>query len=125
MHLLQYIVSESTNRPEYELVLNKLLCGVKPGIPITRDIDITEEEINISEMLLKSVLSNWPALKNTSIAGLRESFLNREAKLQLQDESWKLIVQSKAFDMLLDGLPWSYSTIKLPWMERPIYVDWR
>ena len=125
VHLLQYIVSESTNRPEYELVLNKLLCGVKPGIPITRDIDITEEEINISEMLLKSVLSNWPALKNTSIAGLRESFLNREAKLQLQDESWKLIVQSKAFDMLLDGLPWSYSTIKLPWMERPIYVDWR
>ena len=76
-------------------------------------------------MLLKSVLSNWPALKNTSIAGLRESFLNREAKLQLQDESWKLIVQSKAFDMLLDGLPWSYSTIKLPWMEKPIYVDWR
>ena len=61
----------------------------------SRDIDITEEEINISEMLLKSVLSNWPALKNTSIAGLRESFLNREAKLQLQDESWKLIVLSK------------------------------
>ena len=125
VHLLQYIVSESTNRPEYELVLNKLLCGVKPGIPIVRDIDITEEEINLSETLLKSVLSNWPSLKNTSIAGLRESFLHREAKLQLQDESWKLIVQSKAFDMLLDGLPWSYSTIKLPWMDRPIYVDWR
>ena len=36
-----------------------------------------------------------------------------------------LAVKSGPFDMLLDRLPWSYSTIKLPWMHEVLYVDWR
>jgi hypothetical protein len=36
-----------------------------------------------------------------------------------------LSVEAKAFDMLLEQLPWSYSTIKFPWMARPIYTEWR
>ncbi len=125
VHLLQYILDDSTETPEYLLVLNKVLCGVKAGIPIVRGIDISDEERDMSEKLLRGVIANWPKMKNTSIAGLRETFLQREAQLQLQDDSWKLIVQSKAFDMLLDDLPWGYSTVKLPWMDKAIYVDWR
>ncbi len=125
VHLLQYLLNESTDSFEYQLVLNKLLCGVDAGVPIVRAIEITSEEIAASESLLKGVIGNWPILKNTSIAGLRESFLQREAHLQLKNESWQLLVQSKAFDMLLDSLPWSYATIKLSWMKRPIQVDWR
>jgi hypothetical protein len=125
VHLLQYLLNESTDSFEYQLVLNKLLCGVDAGVPITRSIEITDEEKAASESLLKGVIANWPILKNTSIAGFRESFLQREAHLQLKNESWQLLVQSKAFDMLLDSLPWSYATIKLSWMKRPIQVDWR
>ncbi|MCG8415603.1 MAG: hypothetical protein MI746_15415, partial [Pseudomonadales bacterium] len=125
VHLLQYILDDSTETPEYLLVLNKVLCGIKAGIPIVRGIDISDEERELSEKLLRGVIANWPKMKNTSIAGLRETFLQREAQLQLHDDSWKLIVQSKAFDMLLDDLPWGYSTVKLPWMDKAIYVDWR
>ena len=125
VHMLQYLVNESTDSPEYQLVLNKLLCGVKAGVPICRSIEITDQEKEASEGLLKGVIGNWPMLKNTSVEGLRESFLQREAHLQLKVDAWHLLVQSKAFDMLLDSLPWGYSTIKLGWMRQPVYVDWR
>lgn len=125
VHLLQYVLNESTDSFEYQLVLNKALCGVKAGIPIVKSIDITEKEIEATESMLKGVLANWPKLKNTSIAGLRETFLQREAHMQLQDDSWKLLVETKAFDILLDDVPWNFKTIKFPWMERAIYVDWR
>lgn len=125
VHMLQYMLDGSTNSPEHLLVLNKILCGVKTRVPIARSIDITEQEKTLSETLLRGVIANWPKLKNTSIKGLRESFLQREAQLQRHEDSWKLLVQTKAFDMLLDDLPWGYSTIKLPWMDMAIYVDWR
>ncbi len=125
VHLLQYLVNESTDSPEYQLVLNKLLCGVKAGVPICRSIEITDQEKEASEGLLKGVIGNWPMLKNTSVEGLRETFLQRQAHLQLKVDAWHLLVQSKAFDMLLDSLPWGYSTIKLGWMRQPVYVDWR
>jgi hypothetical protein len=125
VHLLQYLLNGSTDSFEYQLVLNKLLCGVEAGIPIVKSIEITEKEKEASEGLLRGVIANWPVLKNTSIEGLQESFLQREAHLQLKDDAWALLVQSKAFDMLMDSMPWSFSTIKLAWMKRPIHVDWR
>lgn len=124
-HLLQYLVNESTDSFEYQLVLNKLLCGVGTGVPICKSIDITDQEKEASESLLQGIIANWPVLKNTSVEGLRESFLQREAHLQLKADAWHLLVQTKAFDMLLDSLPWGYSTIKLAWMKNPIYVEWR
>ena len=125
VHLLQFLLNSRTDSFEYELVLNKMLCGVEAGKPIIKSIEITEKEVEASEGLLKGVIANWPILKNTSIDGLRESFLQREAHLQLKNDSWQLLVQSKAFDMLMDSIPWSFSTIKLGWMRRPIHVEWR
>ena len=125
IHLLQFLLNSRTDSFEYELVLNKVLCGVEAGKPIVKSIEITDKEVEASEGLLKGVVANWPILKNTSIDGLRESFLQREAHLQLKNDSWQLLVQSKAFDMLMDSIPWSFSTIKLGWMKRPIHVEWR
>lgn len=125
VHLLQYLVNESTDSFEYQLVLNKLLCGVGTGVPICKSIEISDQEKEASESLLQGIIANWPVLKNTSVEGLRESFMQREAHLQLKADAWHLLVQTKAFDMLLDSLPWGYSTIKLAWMKNPIYVEWR
>jgi hypothetical protein len=36
-----------------------------------------------------------------------------------------LKVQPRAFDMLLDRLPWGFSIIKLPWMQGVLHVEWR
>jgi len=34
-------------------------------------------------------------------------------------------VEPRSFDMLLDRLPWSIATLRLPWMDRVLHVDWR
>lgn len=125
VHLLQYMVDERCDSPEYQLVLNKILCGVKTGVPIARGINIMSHEKETIEVLIQGMIQNWKIIGNTSVAGLRESFLQREGRLQLKGDAWHLSVEPKAFDMLLDHIPWSFSTIKHPWMERVIYVHWR
>jgi hypothetical protein len=125
VHCVQFLVNESSSSPEYQLVLNKLLCGIEPEMPIRRSIELTPEEQEQLENLLHAITQHWRPLANTSIAGLRESFLQRNGRLQLKGDAWYLSVEAKAFDMLLDQLPWSYSTIKFPWMARPIYTEWR
>jgi len=125
VHLLQFMVNQSVDSPEYQLVLNKILCGVKPGVPIERRIVITTDERQAIEGMLRSMIQHWKVVGNTSIAGLRESFLQREGRLRLQGEAWHLLVEPRAFDMLLDQIPWSFSTIKYPWMDRVLYVEWR
>ena len=53
------------------------------------------------------------------------SFLQRNGRLQRDSDAWRLVVESRPFDMLLDQIPWSFATLKFPWMERVIYVEWR
>ena len=125
VHLLQYLVEERCDRPEYLLVLNKILCGIAPEFPLIREIEITDQEKQTIDGLLAAVIQHWGAIGKTSVAGLREAFLQREGYLRLQDDAWHLRVEEKAYDMLLDRLPWSFSLIKLPWMERALHVQWR
>ena len=125
IHLLQFMVNESTNSPEYQLVLNKILCGVETGIPIARDITVSNQEKETIEGLIKGMIQHWKIIGNTSIAGFRESFLQREGKLSLKEDVWHLLVEPRPFDLLLDQIPWSFSTIRFPWMERVLYVEWR
>jgi hypothetical protein len=107
------------------MVLNKVLCGVAAEARIPRRLDIEAVEREAIEGLLGAMIQHWGALGNTSIAGLRESFLQRDGTLRLEDGTWTLDVQERAYDMLLDRVPWTFRTIKLPWMPRLIQVDWR
>ena len=75
--------------------------------------------------VLAAILTHWRALGRTSVAGLRESFLQREGRLGRQDAGWQLKVAARPFDMLLDRLPWAYKTLKFAWMEDVVHVDWR
>ncbi|VAX27546.1 hypothetical protein MNBD_NITROSPIRAE01-1073, partial [hydrothermal vent metagenome] len=125
VHLLQFLVNEQTDSPEYELVLNKILCGVKAGIPIEREIVITAHEIEVAEGLLQGMITNWKQIGKTSLQGFRESFLQREGVLHRKGNDWDLQVEAKGFDILLDYIPWSFSVLKLPWMQGVIHVKWR
>jgi hypothetical protein len=77
----------------------------------------------VDEMLL-SLIEYWAVLKNTSIDGLRESFLKRNGKLSRLNDEWLLQVEQKPFDMLVQQLPWSISMIKLPWMTHLLKTEW-
>lgn len=124
VHLLQYLADGSTNTPEPALVLNKLLCGAAPATPVDAAIRITETESAACRQLLEAMLAHWPALGGTSVAGLRETFLRREGRLAAADERWKLTVQRKTLDVLVDQVPWSISIVLHPWMPAPVHVTW-
>ncbi|MFT6777234.1 MAG: hypothetical protein ACJAV1_001151 [Paraglaciecola sp.] len=125
VHLLQYLNNGSSETDEYHLALNKVLCGITVSQPIPYTITITEHEKNTVEGLLSAIIQHWTSLGKTSIAGLQQTFLQREGYLMHQEESWKLQVPSTTFDILIDQIPWTYSLIKYPWMQQPLHVNWR
>lgn len=122
--ILQFLVYGDTDLPENYLVLNKLICGMGVFESVTLKDKITEESKNECEELLQNVIAHWEILKNTSVDGLRETFLQRNGKLTRVDKGWKLKVERKTVDILMDKLPWGIGHIKLPWMSEMMYVDW-
>jgi hypothetical protein len=125
IHVLQFLVDGKVEPPEHLLILNKLLCGVPLDRPVPRDIALTDTERQAVDGLIAGMIGNWTAIGHTSVAGMRESFLQREGRITLERDAWKLLVEPRAFDMLLDRLPWSIATLRLPWMDRVLHVDWR
>jgi len=125
VHLLQVLVDGREGVPEHELTLNKLLCGLPLDAVIGRDFEATARERETAEGLLAAIIRQWSILGRTSIGGLRETFLQREGALTDLGESWRLTVQPGPVDMLLDRIPWSFTPVKLSWMENPLHVAWR
>ncbi|WP_373396428.1 contractile injection system tape measure protein [Algoriphagus halophilus] len=63
-------------------------------------------------------------MKNTSVDGLRETFLQRDGKISRVENGWKLKVERKTVDIQMNKLPWGIGMIKLPWMNEMMFVDW-
>jgi hypothetical protein len=122
--ILHYLASGSLHYSEHEVTLNKILCGIDLETALELDTVLTTEEIEESENLLRAVLRNWAILKNTTPEGLQTMFLRREGQLSVRDGNWLLRVERKTHDILLERMPWTISTIKLPWMERLLLVEW-
>ena len=123
--LVQFLASGSTEAYEHDLILNKILCGVDIDIPIERKIELKSLELEVSESLLSGVLQNWDKIKTESLDALREGFLMREGYLEDAEMSWELEVDRKAMDVLVDLIPWSFSTIKLSWMKKSLTTIWQ
>jgi hypothetical protein len=124
VHLLQYLVDGRTDRPEPLLALNKIMCGMPIAAPVEREIEATDFERETCDALLRSIVENWPILRNTSIAGLRETFLQREGKLTYGEVGWRLQVQRKTLDILVDQVPWSIGVVFHAWMPAALHVTW-
>jgi len=124
VHLLQYMADERLDAPEPELALNKLLSGVAIAQPIEPGIVASDGDREICDSLIEAVIGNWPIIKNTSIAGLRETFLQRDGRLLRGDAKWDLHVQRKGLDVLVDQMPWTFSLIFHRWMADPVHVTW-
>jgi hypothetical protein len=124
IHLLHYLATGTTQPVEYELVFNKVLCNWPLDRPLKRRVRISKKMKKEAENMLLACLKHWTVLKGSSTDALRGNFLLREGKLVRKDKGWQLIVERKAQDILLDSLPWGFGTIKLPWMEEILFVEW-
>ncbi len=122
--LLYYLATGTVEAAEFDLVLQKILCGYPLEQPLTTSIKLSKKEKTYSAELLNTVLHHWESLKGTSIQGLREAFLLRKGNLELRENGWILKVEQKTLDILLSKLPWGFSTIRQPWMQNILSVDW-
>ncbi|GAB2911119.1 contractile injection system tape measure protein [Rheinheimera gaetbuli] len=107
--------------------LGMLLCGLQPPYPAGVDITLSTAQLELADSLLAGILAQWPKLANSSIDTLRQCFLQRGGGLSSvgNGSGWQLQLDSGPYDMLLDGLPWSFSLICHPWMQGELYVHWR
>ena len=124
VHYLQHLVTGKSETEEQHLILNKLLCGLAITEPVERGIDICSEHIDISHSLLKAMIDYWAAIGSSSRDGFRGNWLIRQGILTEKEDNWELVVEKRAYDLLLERAPFSYSVIKYPWMTKAIYVSW-
>lgn len=124
VHLLQYIADGSCDRPEPLLVLNKLLCGLPTAQPIEPWIEPSDADRVTCDGLIAAIIAGWPSIANSSPAALRETFFRREGRLQRCGEGWRLRVQRRTLDVLVDRIPWSFALVCHRWMTDPVHVEW-
>jgi hypothetical protein len=124
VHCLQFLATGCEQTPEIQLMLNKVLCGLPLHEPVEGGIALQPDQRATCDSLLTAMLGHWGACGSTSADGFRGNWLVRDGSLTEMKDRWDLIVERRAYDVLLARAPFSYSVIKLPWMEKAIYVTW-
>lgn len=123
--LLHWLATGRDEAQEFELTLIRLLLGLPPDGPLAfAPPALSTDDRAEAEALLEAVRQHWPALRGSSIATLRESFLQRRGALIRQGGRWCLTPNRQAFDLLLSTLPWNLQWVRLPWMPAPLEVIW-
>ena len=124
VYILQYMVFNSIDYPEYELLLNKILVGMPMKIHMEPSIELTSEEKEMTSSLLNGIIQNWEKVKNSSPEGIQETFLQREGLIQIQQDKIVLHIEKKGVDVLLESISWNLGLVKLPWMLKPLHINW-
>jgi len=122
--LLYYLQCNSGEYQEWEMAFNKILCGIPVDDVLPAEITIPEAEMEEGRLLLQRIVDYWEALKGASIEAVQNTFILREGKVTWKEDRWLLQVERMGADILLDRLPWSFSIIKLPWLNYLIYTEW-
>jgi hypothetical protein len=122
--LLHHAASGATEAPDYRLALDKVLCGIDLDTVHEPDIPVTGSEAAATEEMLHAVLAHTSGFATLSVAGLRDSFLQRRGALSTRDGCWLLRVERRTHDILLDCLPWPMQWTRLPWMPLPLRIEW-
>lgn len=124
IRLLEFLDMGDVNFRAADLTLYRFLCGLWGDETIFPAKNINPKEIEACNDLLSSIISSWKELKNTTPDGLREGFFWREGIIKNINEHPILVIEQKGQDILLSFLPWGIGLIKLPWMPKPITVNW-
>ncbi|MBS6240698.1 MAG: hypothetical protein KH897_20590 [Bacteroides sp.] len=121
--LQHFIANEDREYDEKDLFLNRLLINYPSNEPLPKRLVLNQNELNTIDSLLEAAKANWSKMRNTSMRAFQESFLNRAGVIEKTE--WTLTVEERAYDILLDSIPWSYKVVRLPWMENILKVNWR
>lgn len=124
IHYLQYLVTGLDHTEESLLPFNKLLCGIPLSQPVKDCAGISAEQKALIDGLITAVIGHWPAIGKCSVDGFRGNWLVRDGLLKEKEKQWELTVEKRAYDLLIHKSPFSFSVIRYPWMEKPLFVNW-
>jgi hypothetical protein len=123
--LLHFVVTGNESGEEHQLVVPKILCGYPLEWSPADSAGLDETSKTEAIDMIKAAIEQWTKLGNTSVEGLRETFLSRNGKMYKKNDDTCLAIEPGSYDMLLDSLPWNLSMIRLPWIKGLIRVEWR
>ena len=101
-----------------------LLTGLPTDTPVMDLPALTAQQRHTSAMLLTTVVQQWPALKGMSPHSLQQLFVQRTGYLDQTAHGWRLTLEHKPQDILLQALPWPVSVVRLPWTDSLLGVEW-
>ena len=125
VHLLRDLTGSDEPHHNHNLLLEKVLCGLPIGYALPSEWKPTEKEKEEKEALLQAVCEYWRPLARSSTSALCSSFILRPGTLERFEDTWTIRVEGRTIDILLDDLPWELSILLLPWLEKPIAVEWQ
>lgn len=121
---LHFLATGNNKAEEEELIIPKLLCGVEPDEYVGFENELSDPIKTEAEELLQAVIEHWKILQNTSVNGLRVTFLQRDGKLIKHGDQYTLQVAESGVDILLNNIPWGFRNYKLPWMPFTVITEW-
>ncbi|WP_194775014.1 contractile injection system tape measure protein [Pararhodonellum marinum] len=123
--LLHFLATGNEKMTQDEMEFPSLLCDLPPKTAFDLSLKLNKQEKEEANRVLLVTIDRWKALKNTSPDGLRSGFLMRNGTVERINNDWKLKVEKKSIDVLLDQIPWNLGMVKLPWRRDLWMVDWR
>lgn len=121
---LHYLARGQPGAAEYQMVFEKILCGIPASFTLSRKIWLGEEDKKEADQMLQSFIHHWDKPGNMSLDTLRETFLQRAGKIILIDGTIQLQLAVQSIDILLNYLPFGIGFIQLPWMKKWIQTQW-
>lgn len=125
VHLLRHVTGFKDEHLGHRLLLEKALCGLPLSYSIPEEWEATPREKEETEGMLSALLSYWPTLRKSSIDALQRGFIQRAGTIGIEEGGFVVHVEGSAMDILLEELPWEISFILLPWLDKPILVEWQ
>ena len=125
VHLLRDLTGSDEPHYNHNLLLEKVLCGLPVAYAIPPEWKPTDREKEEIKSLLEAVCDYWRSLSGSSIEALCGSFIRRPGAIERFEDTWTIRVEGNTIDILLDDLPWELSVIFLPWLEKPLAVEWQ
>ena len=123
--LLQYLsCGQERDWREPELAFSRLLTALPGNVPLPKRLALSKEERQTADGMVTGVKANWPKMDGTSVEGFRHSFLIRDGTLEEEEGHWLLTVEEKAYDILLETVPWGFRQVRLPWLKKYVQVKW-
>ncbi|MER2471956.1 contractile injection system tape measure protein [Photorhabdus laumondii] len=121
---LDYLIWGTEKAPIEHKGLNPILCGLMADENI-ESTPIEPEKQLATEQWLDTVITQLPAWKKLSRNDVRQLFLQRPGELRIDKQEINITIQHQPFDALLTDWPWPLNIAKLPWLDRPLLINWQ